>query len=296
MTDQCRHEWDGDETRWHCTQCAETTATCGTCWGPVTGPRGTASSLLLCERCLSRERGKLKAIMEAAERIIHEPRSVVPAYAADLARARSTDPERLPFGLDTTTDDPDRGVAGIRTAEGIESELWGWVALWWDAGAGAENLTAHEYLASRLLWAGHNPATSHWDRYRDAMTELLRHARSLGAPAVEKVGPACFTCGGSLVREWREDGLGKDVRCGTCKEPYNAARYLLALRARIEDEADPDATVTTEEVTRIWPTLTRDILKKAARDRRLTGVSDGYRTHYRIGDVREFVRERRRAG
>lgn len=284
-----RHEWIATNDGWACAECGEASATCVVTHKGETHPTGT--SLLICDDCLDDERRLLDQIIEARDGMVVEPRSVVPAYAYGPTRAHSTDPERLPYGLDRAVDDPDWGIQGIRTGSGVDDELWGWAALWADASGHAENVDHVDYLKGHLMWAAHNPA-AHFHAYRRAVRELLGRARSLGAPKVEKAGPHCLDCGGALVREWREDGLGDEVRCRVCAREYGAAAYRLAFRAKLDREraATDEALVNQDEARLILPSLPESNLRTwTARGRIEPRGKVKGRTVWRLGDIRKLM-------
>jgi len=98
----CAHDWQPTTNGYHCSECAET---CPPCIVTHKGqPHPTGTSLLICEACLTAERTILDRIIEARDGMVVEPRSMPPAYAPDLTTAHSTDPDRLPYGLDAIID------------------------------------------------------------------------------------------------------------------------------------------------------------------------------------------------
>ena len=292
----CTHDWQPTDRGYHCSECPETCPACVVQHKGQLHPTGT--SLLICDDCLNTERRILDQIIEARDAMVVEPRSMPPAYAPDLTNAHSTDPDRLPFGLDAIIDDHDLGIPGIKVPNGVDDTLWGWVALWTDASGYAENVDHVDYLKGHLMWAAHNWSVSHFHHYRREMRQLLGRARHLNPPEVEEVGPHCFDCGGRLIRHWLGDGttrdpnqrgLGDEVRCEICKREYDPARYRLAFRAKVEAEAHPDALLTEPELRhalplgtstlRVW--ITRGKLDHAGHRR---GVKV-----YRLGDVRTLM-------
>jgi len=289
MVDAHQHEWQlhDEDHGYYCSECPETCPAC-VVWHKGQ-PHPTGTSLLICDDCLNAERHILDRILEARDGMVVEPKSIPPAYAPDPTNAHSTDPDRLPFGLDAIIDDHDLGIAGIKVPNGVDDTLWGWVALWTDASGHAENVDHVDYLKGHLMWAAHNWSVSHFFHYRREMRALLGRARHLNPPAVEAVGPHCFDCGGRLIRHWRDDGLGDDVRCETCRREYDPARYRLAFRAKVEAEAHPDALLTEPALRhalplgtstlRVW--ITRGKIEHAGRRR---GVKV-----YRLGDVRDLL-------
>ena len=129
MTDHA-HDWQlhDEDHGYHCAECPET---CATCIVQHKGqPHPTGTSLLICDACLNAERTILDNIIRARDGMVVEPRSMPPAYAADLTNAHSDDPERLPFGMDRVNDDPDMGINGINTKAGVDNLLSSWAAMW----------------------------------------------------------------------------------------------------------------------------------------------------------------------
>ena len=290
MVDTHQHDWQLTYNTNHgftCTDCGQESAVCIVQHKGELHPTGT--SLLVCEDCLNAERTILDEIIKARDGMVVEPRSMPPAYAADLTNAHSDDPERLPFGMDAIIDDHDLGIAGIKVPDGVDDTLWGWVALWTDASGHAENVDHVDYLKGHLMWAAHNWSVSHFFHYRDEMRQLLGRSRHLNPPEVEHVGPHCFDCGGRLVRRWRDDGLGDDVRCETCKREYDPARFRLAFRAKVERDAHPDALLTEPELRHALPLGTSTLRVWISRGKLAhAGHRRGVRV-YRLGDVQTLL-------
>ncbi len=305
MTETHRHEWTenpnpiGTIDTWACIECTETSGTCIVTHrnrdNGETVAHASGSSLVICDACLDAEKNLLARIEREALQIEHLEPEPVKAYRLGLARATGSDRERLPFGLDGLWDDPDSGIKGIRTTEGVASELWSWVALWSDASGDYQNLGAVEYLATHMIWAAHNREASDWDRYRTEMRTLLGRVRGLREavdPSVEFVGPSCFDCGGDLVREWRTDGLGDEVKCRTCLRVYDPPRFRLAFRAKVEREREKtaDSLVTEREARTIFPTLPDGNLRTwVARGRIETRGHRRGRVLYRLGDIMDLL-------
>lgn len=49
---------------------------------------------------------------------------------------------------------------------------------------------------------------------------------------------SCFDCGGQLVQNWRDDGLNDLRECDDCGRSYTPVAYMLACRARLEQQRD----------------------------------------------------------
>lgn len=290
MVDTHEHDWQLTYNTNHgftCTDCGQESAPCIVQRKGELHPTGT--SLLICDACLNAERTILDKIIQARDGMVVEPKSIPPAYAPDPTNAHSTDPDRLPFGLDAIIDDHDLGIAGIKVPNGVDDTLWGWVALWTDASGHAENTDHVDYLKGHLMWAAHNWSTSHFFHYRREMRALLGRARHLNPPEVEEVGPRCFDCGGWLIRHWRDDGLGDDVYCETCKRQYDNVRFRLAFRAKVEREGHPDSLLTEPELRQALPLGTSTLRVWISRGKLgHAGHRRGVKV-YRLGDVRDLM-------
>lgn len=112
MTDDQRHahEWtrvEGGEgiRAWACTECDETSATCGTC------NRASGSSLLLCGPCERHAARVLDDIAAALEHYAPNPRSPI---------ASPGDMHLVPGGVRRDPVQPDE----------IVGEMWSWLARW----------------------------------------------------------------------------------------------------------------------------------------------------------------------
>ena len=144
-------------------------------------------------------------------------------------------------------------------------------------------------LKKLLVWAAQNPELSAWSDYRREMRALLGRARHLNPPEVEHVGPHCFDCGGRLIRHWRDDGLGDDVRCETCRREYDPARFRLAFRAKVERDGHPDSLLTEPELRQALPLGTSTLRVWISRGKLgHAGHRRGVKV-YRLGDVRTLM-------
>lgn len=106
----------------------------------------------------------------------------------------------------------------------------------------AVTLAAARYLEQHNRWAANtHPA---YAEYADEIQGL--HARlevALGrVRRPVKAGANCFECTGTLIRPVGDDGLEDErhVVCRTCGEVYDAARYNLALAAKLDEGSRMD--------------------------------------------------------
>jgi hypothetical protein len=236
------HTWVRDEAHdgiraWACTDCTETSASCGTCERP------SGSSLLLCRVCEQRAADVLADIAHALD--LHEPspRSPVP----------SPGNMRLVQG-------PRAG--SVVTAADVEGELWAWVACWTEH-AGADNAAPLDYLRSRHVWAAHNVEASGWPAYLDAMRALRAAARRLAGLTPQRLPEPCVHCGGAVVQDWSDedwnphaDGLSDTVRCTRCGMTWgDRSHWHLATLAHLADlpGLHPDSLITLAQARLIWP-------------------------------------------
>jgi hypothetical protein len=172
--------------------------------------------------------------------------------------SRTTDPNRLPFGLDALYDDWDLGVRGARTVPGITGILKNWAQAWADTrGETTPEGTIYAYLDSRLIWAINNPHTS---GHHDFQTELkiLHHTVTrLAGTLPEPTGSDCLTCNGPLARQWGPDGLDDHATCQRCGRQYTYADHQFAIRQKLTTAPTehPNALVTEPQARRIYPQL-----------------------------------------
>ncbi len=93
------------------------------------------------------------------------------------------------------------------------------------------------YLERKMRWAANNHPG--FDEFAADLRQLHgRLERATGRvrkPA--KAGASCFDCGGDLIRPLTDQGLEVEdvVTCQQCHAAYDGARYLLALRANVDD-------------------------------------------------------------
>ena len=153
------HEWvrveDAEGIRaWACTDCDETSATCGTCH------RASGSSLLLCASCERQAARVLDDIADALGYYETPPRSLI----------NSPGDMRLVPGFGET--------GGVTTSADIEGRMLSWVARWTEY-AGATAQSASDYLRGRHMWAAHHPSESGWLAYLSDMRHLRHQARGV---------------------------------------------------------------------------------------------------------------------
>jgi hypothetical protein len=118
--------------------------------------------------------------------------------------------------------------------------------LWWEnewrrvrgeeAVASSEVWKSAQYLRTRLRWASvSHPGFSALLEDLRALLGRLEIATGRRRSPV-KANADCFACGEPLFRLIGDDGLEEQhVTCVGCGQKYDAARYLLALRAAAEE-------------------------------------------------------------
>lgn len=127
------------------------------------------------------------------------------------------DPESVAFELCRWEDDW-RQVRGEPAAETV-----GTVA------------SAAGYLERRMGWAADEHLA--FDEFAEDVRRLLTRLRTATATDDHpEAGAPCFEegCGGTLVREWTEQGLSESWRCPRCRRVYEPAAYWLAVKAEME--------------------------------------------------------------
>jgi hypothetical protein len=240
------HDFQATERGWACESCPETSATCGTCQG------ASGSSLLICPSCIAEEERVLRGIDEALGYYQPDPRPLV--RSARLGGTRISGSRDASMGATSLDDGPDPGD--------VEDMLLPWVARWVEF-TGAENVSATEYLRSRLLWASHQPELSGWTDYREDVRKARFAARRVARllPVRRPVG--CPHCGGTVVQDWADskwrpngDGLSDVRRCTGCGMTWgNDEQWAKALTKHVQaaPEVKPGALVTIERAKAIWP-------------------------------------------
>lgn len=301
-----QHEWVwvGESGWFGCRECPVVCEACCVC------DRPTVSSRVICDRCLERERGVLDAIEAhvAAAPLDEGSRTVIQAVAYDASTSTSSDPARLPFGMDSEFDDWDLVEGGINTAEGVCEWVTDRVAMWRERIPVPSPLSGVDFLRAHLLWAASYPEDSLWEAYRDEVRVVRRRAARLDPTLPVPVGPHCPDCGGRLVWQWGEDGLGDLPRCEVCLLEFTDKSFAKSARRRLPrlPRRNPEILVTQAEAVLIFPVLGSGVLRKwVQRDRDLErraqetghvyarllprrGRRQG-RSLYRLGDIAALV-------
>jgi len=274
-----RHEWIEqpearvDSETFRCAECEATSDLCHVCSGP-SGGYGW-----ICERCLEREQRVVRDVERYLglwdERDRHREKS---SAAMDLVTARSSS---------------DGGITGPEDVLGI---LWSWIARWTEF-VGAQNESPAEFLASRVMWAVHNPDASGWDDFPRAMRRARAAARSIVGLSPERMAQRCPRCAGTAVRD-REtkpgvpcpDGLRDEVRCTGCGFFWpDEERFSLSARWAIRHIGDrnPNAFVTREQARALFPDVPATTWRQWISRRRLRSVD----ARFRVGDVYDLVQQ-----
>lgn len=204
-----------------------------------------------CLTCLARVRASLARVMDY-HRLL--PAVVHAGYPPNTApdKARGADDEaRIPggdalvlscgggVGRDETFDtwresDPPSVTQALAT---WEDDLRGILHL--PAGGVATVADAGGFLMGRLSWASeHHPAFDEMAGDIQQLSDRLTVAVGLADWPERNRAAACFECGEKrLGRDWTDEGLADEWRCGACGRTYTPAEYFLALRAALEREA-----------------------------------------------------------
>ena len=259
MSEDHRHDWqpskrEEDPHPWRCAECRETSATCVVC------EKASGRALLICERCLRRERYVLDTIGR------------LDAMFDPFGRSGGG------FRLVTVSG---TGIgAPAQQPHTVEARLLGWVARWSEASPNTESLDALDYLRSRILWAVHNATQSDWDTYRQDVRRIRATALAGAGLAPEELPFKCGFCRiGKLVQDRvdykftaHDDGLQDEVRCTGCHTRWPSreeARF--ATRQLIHDlpDREPDALVTIEQARKIFTYVPTETIRSwVKRDRR----------------------------
>jgi len=100
---------------------------------------------------------------------------------------------------------------------------------------------AASYLRRNLTWAGgHHPDFAELADDLAALRRRLERVTGRDQPPVTAAAD-CFDCGGRLQRHWTHHGLTDDWTCHQCARVYDQPAYLLAVRARLEQQAQDGA-------------------------------------------------------
>lgn len=144
----------------------------------------------------------------------------------------------------------------------------------------AEVHTAIRYLTRWHRWA----ATSH-PGFGEYAADLARlHARLERATgrhrSATRAAADCFECGGDLVRRIDRHGLEEDVvTCDVCGEKYPPQRYLLAVKAKVEE----GSRVTLDGETYVTLRLAADETGRSEHTLRKWAAEGAVRRHTQHG-------------
>jgi hypothetical protein len=281
------HQWTRDTDQWSCVECAQTSPGCVVCGKP------TGTTLTICQPCIGREHNTLDAIIEHTTRITDPTVTYTPikAYAYDLTQARTIDPARLPYGLDALYDDDTLRVRGINTPAGIHRTMSGWAEAWAAAiGDPTPGDTTH-YLKAHIIWAVNNPHISGFLTYHREMRQLRGRAYVLDPTTPQPVHGICLTCGGSLIREWAQDGLDDTAVCTGCDRRYTTVEVRRAMQQLIREtpQRNPDAAVTATQAEAVFPGLPAATVRSWAARGRISSRGTDRRGDplYRVRDIEE---------
>jgi hypothetical protein len=265
------HQWIADTQlddmaiTYACAECPETTHGCQECDKPLT------TTLTICDRCLNRAKKIITDIQTAIETVPFHYAEIMGLRAIRYDRDKvtaSNDPDRLPFGLDLIIEDPeDQRVEAAKHPNTAIDILIGWAQAWTDA---RESTTAPSltYLVDHTLWAAQNPNLSGWDTYLREARQVRATIRRLLGIAPEHEPAPCVYCGGTIIREWLDDGLDDLRKCQQCGLTWpDEARLRYANRHTVINlrETRPDMLVTIEEAKAILPEARRGTLDTWAR-------------------------------
>lgn len=301
------HEWVWVDVAlgWFgCRECPEVCEPCSVCERP------TGSSRVICDKCLDRERAVLDAIEAhlTAAPLDAGSRTVIQAVAYDVSSSTSTDPSRLPFGMDAEVDDWDLVEGGINTADGVLEWVSDRVVMWRERIPVPSPLMGFDFLRAHLVWAVSYPAQSLWEEYRGEVRVVRRRAARLDPTLPVPVGPHCPDCGGRLVWKWSKDGLEDLPRCEVCLLEFTDRSFAKSARSRLPrlPRRNPEMLVTQAEAIMIFPALGSGALWKWVqrdRDRERRARETGHvyarllpprgrrrgRSLYRLGDIAALV-------
>lgn len=200
-----------------------------------------------CERCLTRAREDLAAIVELYALLPAVMRAS--AYGQPGApRNGSRSSERQIPGGDALV--MLGGGSHAYTAPGVEAgdppsvafELSRWEDDWRitrgepAAQVDANVTTAAGYLEVHARWAAsEHPA---FDEFATDMRSLRARLESAcGRTDRAEKGAPCMDCGELLRRRWTDSGLSDEWTCRSCERVYSDPEYWLAVRAQLDREA-----------------------------------------------------------
>jgi len=202
-----------------------------------------------CDGCLLDARQLLAGIVTMWQELPqHLGHLRSPSYDSD--RPGASDGRPLPGGdllAMLGPGSPGLAETGHTTKDGdplsVSYELGWWAMEWQEMRGECEATRTVEQIAGYLERKARWAATSHpaFDQYlrdlRDLHGMLERATQRYRAP--ERADADCFACGGPLSRKLTDAGYADEWTCRHCHEVYDWPRYLLAIRARLQETDDP---------------------------------------------------------
>lgn len=322
------HLWlDTDAPGWFvCESCEATAHQCATCRALLTHDART------CSDCESRARLDLYAIRDAYRALPDVIAAVAGLHAVRYDRGGGGKPKRAAdtqiiggaalvmagggtwdktkLGRSETTIDPALLDAERHDPPSVLAVLTFWEDAWrQERGQAAAQATSVDaavtYLTSLTAWAAQESPT--WEEYRTDVRALLHRLHVLTGdwqPPREEPAP-CVHCGGTVERQWTDDGLDDVARCARCgmtwpsEDRLRHTNHLTVLALPI---THPDQLVTAEDARVAVPDLKRNTLNQVIKRDRDHGTDPGWtprlpvmgkdergRDLYRLADITALV-------
>ena len=255
------HTWVPAGAAYACTGCTETTDPCVTCARPLPG------ALAICDPCLVSARKIITDTRDAIATVPFHIADIMGLHAVRYDRvlvASSSNPDRLPFGLDLIVEDPEdpRLIRAAKHPDTAVDALTRWADAW--AETRGETVTdTYTFLYTHTLWAAQNPDLSGWHTYLDEAHQVRNTVRRLlGLTPIARPAP-CVHCGGRIVQDWTNQGLDDVHTCTRCGTTWGDRAHLhFTTTATIHGlpETHPDTLVTLEQAKDTFPHLRRNLI------------------------------------
>lgn len=283
--------------RFVCEQCGETSSACNTCG------RAVGSSLLICDRCLEREREVLVHIQEAWRLIGSANVEILQLGTVDhdartrAATSKYPDQVSVPVGagnrydLDARDDfelyqgimraNPNRTLLQlVRDPENVMDTLHEIAEDWASRREVKAEGNVLTWLGESMLWAAQTLDLEDWDDYRATARKVRGKLQGIAGVLPQRDPIPCQECGepDSVVQDWIDkhgrpykNGLSDKLRCIKCGFVWDDRAhfdFLNLATVRAAPLNHPDTLVSLVEARASLPTARRNTINKAlSRDR-----------------------------
>lgn len=297
----CNHYWNETSTGFECADCDATTHACNTC----NRPADTANNA--CTRCINRYHQTLADIDHA---LAHPMAPILHLKATRYDTTTRGGGDHMPFGIGQQLDDPDvlktQRAKTSRTVLELTSNprtlgdtLKDWATMWAEHHDHTVTGNPTDYLRTMTIWATNNPDTSAWHDHHQEIRHIRKRLWHLVGLNPQYEPTPCVFCGSTLKREWTPQGLTDTIICTNrhCERKIYRDEaelaYLNKTYIRLAPDKVPDALLTREQISVVYPELKRNTLNKWIERGHIKAQDHNERGQdlYRLNDITDRLGE-----